>query len=323
MSLSCIVMSPSDYLDFSIAWPGYGSGITLFPSHISILEELLCAEWMTIKFKVRSSHLARLSRTMSTIRVAIVTGAAQGIGRAIALRLADDGFNVVLADLDSKITLMDDAVSEIVRKGRQALSVPTDVSKEEQVEDLVAKTVETFGGLDVMVANAGIASAKSLLDVSEADFDNILSVNVKGVLFCYRHAAKAMINQGKGGRIIGASSIAGKRAARGCCAYNVSKSAVQALTQTAATEFAKHNITVNAYAPGITDTAMIQGASLMLGLDELRVMDLADTMSIGRPVIERTGVPDEIAGVVSFIASKDSSYVTGQTISVDGGIYYG
>ncbi|EGN97515.1 hypothetical protein SERLA73DRAFT_57493 [Serpula lacrymans var. lacrymans S7.3] len=256
---------------------------------------------------------------MSTIRVAIVTGAAQGIGRAIALRLADDGFNVVLADLDSKITLMDDAVSEIVRKGRQALSVPTDVSKEEQVEDLVAKTVETFGGLDVMVANAGIASAKSLLDVSEADFDNILSVNVKGVLFCYRHAAKAMINQGKGGRIIGTSW---HYSARGCCAYNVSKSAVQALTQTAATEFAKHNITVNAYAPGITDTAMsaylvslVQGASLMLGLDELR--------SIGRPVIERTGVPDEIAGVVSFIASKDSSYVTGQTISVDGGIYYG
>ncbi|EGN97513.1 hypothetical protein SERLA73DRAFT_124200 [Serpula lacrymans var. lacrymans S7.3] len=215
---------------------------------------------------------------MSTTRVAIVTGAAQGIGRAIALRLADDGFDVVLADIESQTALVDDTVSEIARKGRQALSVPTDVSKEEQVKDLVAKTVETFGGLDVMVANAGIASAKSLLDVSEEEFDKVMSINIKGVLFCYRHAAQAMINQGKGGRIIGASSAAGKRAIKGCGAYNASKSAVRALTQTAASEFAKYNITVNAYAPGIIDTAMIEGASIMLGLDEVRVIDLADTM---------------------------------------------
>ncbi|EGN97354.1 hypothetical protein SERLA73DRAFT_184031 [Serpula lacrymans var. lacrymans S7.3] len=264
---------------------------------------------------------------MSTTRIAVVTGAAQGLGRAIALRLADDGLDVVVADLASKSTQLDQIASEITAKGRKALSVITDVTDDEQVKNLVQQAVSVLGGIDVMVANAGICPTAPLLDLNIQEFDQVLSVNLKGVLSCYVHAARAMVAQNRGGRLIGASSCAGKRGAYGSAAYSSSKFGVRALTQTAAIEFAKYDITANAYAPGPIDTPMHTDALEKLKASkefqsDVTMIDILKAMSFSRPLIERLGTPQEVAGLVSFIASKDSSYITGQTISVDGGMSF-
>ncbi|KAG8686736.1 hypothetical protein FRC08_012344 [Ceratobasidium sp. 394] len=196
--------------------------------------------------------------------VAVVTGAAQGIGRAIAQGLAAKGYLLALADLPSKQGELQSTVNECIEIQQSAISpgfipkvlpVLCDVSNESQVEVLVHTAVSELGGIDVMVANAGIFKRATLLDVTDEDFDQIYAVNVKGVLYCYRAAARAMIPRG-GGRIIGACSRAGKSGAPEAGAYSASKFAVRSLTQTAAREWGKHGITVNAYAPGPVDTDM-------------------------------------------------------------------
>ncbi|EGO22945.1 hypothetical protein SERLADRAFT_439717 [Serpula lacrymans var. lacrymans S7.9] len=257
--------------------------------------------------------------TFTGTRVAIVTGAAQGIGRAIALRLAQDGLDVVVADLPSKSTQLDDLVTEIEAKDRKSLSVPTDVSVEEQVENLVRVTVSSLGGLDVMVANAGIAPVGTLMDTNLDEFNRAWSVNVQGTLLCYRHAAKVMIEQKRGGRIIGACSFAGKKGA-----YCATKAAVRSLTQTAATEFGKHGITVNAYAPGPVDTSLTSGmiGKLSTMIPSSDLMDVTTAMASSQPLLGRTGVPEDVSNLVSFIASKDSAFITGQSMTVDGGMWF-
>ncbi|EUC58399.1 3-ketoacyl-(acyl-carrier) reductase [Rhizoctonia solani AG-3 Rhs1AP] len=168
------------------------------------------------------------------VRAAIVTGAAQGIGRAVALKLATSGVDVTVADIPSKQDALDQVVKEIQASGRKAIAVTGDVSKESDVQAFVQKTVEAFGGLDIMVANAGINKTYSVLE--HDGFDKIMNVNVKGVLYCYRAAAVQMIKQGRGGRIIGASSRAGVIGEGNNAAYCASKFAVRAITQTAALE---------------------------------------------------------------------------------------
>ncbi|KAB5592279.1 3-ketoacyl-(acyl-carrier) reductase [Ceratobasidium theobromae] len=246
-------------------------------------------------------------------RVAVVTGAAQGIGRAIALRLAADGVDVAVADLSSKRNALEQLAKEIEATGRQAISVIVDVSNEREVQEMVAQTVKALGGLDIMVANAGILVSGSIMGMTDEALDKIMNVNVKGVIYCYRAAAAQMIKQGRGGRIIGASSVAGMQGALGNTPYSISKFAVRAITQSAALEWGQYNITVNAYAPGVVDTPMVaEAGGGAHGENFVKVM----MVNAG---LKREAQPEEIAGPVAFLASESASYITGQTLSVNGG----
>ncbi|KAI9435571.1 hypothetical protein H4582DRAFT_1817593 [Lactarius indigo] len=203
----------------------------------------------------------------ATTKVALVTGAARGIGRTIALRLAEDGFDVAVNDVSGTPEL-DGLVKEIESKGRRSLGVPADVSLELEVEKMVQTVVQDLGSLDVMVANAGIIAFESFLNITVESFDRLMAVNTRGTMLCYKHAGKQMIAQGRGGRIIaGRSSRSNTNTASNTLpAYSATKFAVRGLTQAAGTsfyrtrsrEFGKHGITVNAYSPGLMDTSMSQ-----------------------------------------------------------------
>ncbi|KAK7034599.1 hypothetical protein VNI00_012230 [Paramarasmius palmivorus] len=183
------------------------------------------------------------------MKVALITGAAQGIGLAIATRLSRDpgAYAIALNDLPSKEEALENAAQNLKCK---TLVVTGDVSKEEDVIQIVEKTVKEFGGLDVMIANAGRINLDPIDTLSVDEFDNVLAVNVRSVFLCYKYAGRQMVLQGRGGRLIAASSMAGKRAAPYASAYSASKFAVRGLTQSAAQEYGKYGITVNAYAPG-------------------------------------------------------------------------
>ncbi|KAF8266244.1 hypothetical protein EI94DRAFT_1733651 [Lactarius quietus] len=251
---------------------------------------------------------------LATTKVALVTGAARGIGHAIALRLAHDGLDVAVNDKTSSPEL-DGLVREIESKGRRSLAVPGDVSLETEVEKIVQKVAQDLGSLDVMVANAAIVSFESLLNTTVENFDRLMAVNVRGTMLCYKHAGKQMISQGRGGRIIGACSVAGKQAIEGDATYSASKFAVRGLTQSAARELGKYGITVNAYAPGAVKTALTDEMKARFGPDALSGL-------IGSSVAKRIGTPEEIADFVSYIASDGSRFITGQSICVDGGIFF-
>lgn len=255
---------------------------------------------------------------MASPGVALVTGCTQGIGRAIATRLAKDGFTLSLNDLPSKDAELQALASELTFEGRRPHVVTGDVSVEADVQRMVESTVEQLGSLDVMVANAGICITKSILSTSAEEWDRIAAVNGRGTFLCYKYAAKQMIEQGHGGRIIGAASLAAKQGFPSLPAYSASKWAVRGLTQSAAQEFGKYGITVNAYAPGIIGTDMVAGIGS--ALDSNNPSGFYDRYERKTPV-GRNGTPADIASIVSYIASKESSYITGQSISVNGGLF--
>ncbi|XP_006464038.1 hypothetical protein AGABI2DRAFT_153030 [Agaricus bisporus var. bisporus H97] len=173
--------------------------------------------------------------------IALVTGASRGIGRAIALRLAVDGYDIVLNDLPVEKENLGSVAEEIMKLGRRVLECIADVTKEDQVMHMIEKVEEIFEGLDVMVANAGICIPRPFLESTSEDWDRSFDVNGKGVYLCYKHAAKQMIKQGRGGRIIGRPLLS---------IYSATKFVVRSLTESAAIELGKYGITVNAYAPG-------------------------------------------------------------------------
>jgi acetoin reductase-like protein len=252
-----------------------------------------------------------------TTRVALVTGAARGIGRAVALRLAEDGLDVVVNDLPDTPGL-DDVVRAIESKGRRSIAVPADVSLEAEVVRIIQQVVQKLGSLDVMVANAAIMKYQSFLDTTVDSFDRVMTVNARSTMLCYKHAANQMIAQGRGGRIIGACSAAGKKGAGIAAAYCASKFAIRGLTQAAAHEFGKHNITVNAYAPGMTDTQMIEGIIAVQPGTDLESKRRNAVAAVGTP-IQHIAAPEEIAALASYLASDSSGFITGQSISIDGG----
>ncbi|KAI0945020.1 hypothetical protein AcV7_001666 [Taiwanofungus camphoratus] len=243
----------------------------------------------------------------TSTRVAIVTGAAQGLGASIALRLADDGLDVAVNDIGSKSDQLQQIVAQIQAKGRRALAVPADVSRDVDVQAMVAKVVEELGGLDVMVANAGIVLYQSLADTQLEVWDRIMSVNLRGVMLCYKYAGVQMIKQGRGGRIIAASSMAGKKGMINLPAYSASKFAVRGITQSAALEFAPHNITVNAYCPGGMRTPMSSHA-------DIKLLDLPTNLPFADPEV--------VASLVSYLAKPEAYFITGQSILVDGGVLF-
>jgi len=255
--------------------------------------------------------------------VAIVTGASRGIGRAIALQLADDGMDVALNDIQPQSGELEGVKQEVEKRGRKSACLIADVSDETQVQKMVQAAVEQFGELNVMIANAGIIVAKPLLEVSVAEWDRVQSVNVRGMMLCYREAAKQMIKQGKGGKIVGACSTAAFRPSGNTVAYSTSKWAVRGLTQAAALEFAKYDINVNAYAPGPVDTDMWQEIDRSLAERHGLQRGVAFERSVeARSALKRAQTPEDIANLVGFLASNKARNLTGQSVLCDGGICF-
>ncbi|HJV13292.1 MAG TPA: SDR family oxidoreductase [Propionibacteriaceae bacterium] len=258
---------------------------------------------------------------MEVGRSALVTGAARGIGRAVAERLVADGLGVSVADLPSSKAEVDAVVTALSGPGA-ALGVAMDVADAESVEAAIAAHVAHFGGLDVMVANAGIAITAPLLETTGEQWQLTMDVNAKGVLHCYQAAARQMIAQGRGGRLIAAASVAAHRGGKWQGAYSASKFAVRGLSQSVAQELAPYQITVNVYSPGVVHTPMWEGIDLEM--TRRRGTELGSEMAgmvAGIP-LGRLETPEDVAGVVSFLASPDAAYITGQSIVVDGGMWF-
>lgn len=253
-------------------------------------------------------------------KVAVVTGSGQGIGRAIALRLAKDGFNVALVDIKSdKITAV---AKEIAAIGRQATTITADISQRDEVYAAIDKAEKDLGGFDVMVNNAGIAQVNALADVTPEEVEKIFKINVQGALWGIQAAAKKFIARGQKGKIISASSIAGHEGYAMLGIYSATKFAVRALTQAAAKEYASKGITVNAYCPGIVGTDM--WVEIDKRFSETTGAKLGETYkkSVGGIALGRAETPEDVANLVSFLSSPDSDYITGQAILTDGGIVY-
>ncbi|KAG5728713.1 Diacetyl reductase [(S)-acetoin forming] [Termitomyces sp. T112] len=255
---------------------------------------------------------------MSSLGVALVTGASKGIGRAIALRLAKDGFDVGINDIPAARKGLESLRAQITEKGRNSTIAVGDVSMPPNVENMISTVVKDLGRLDVMVANAGICRAHLITETEVEEWEKLFAVNARGVFLCYKYAALQMIKQGQGGRIIGASSLAGRRGEASLGAYSATKFAVRGLTQAAATEWGRHGITVNAYCPGIIQTDIIQdiadGTKMLL--------DDVYTKFGAQSAVGRNGTVEDVANVVSFLASKDARLITGQGVAVDGGMQY-
>ncbi len=248
----------------------------------------------------------------------VVTGAARGIGRAIALRLAADGANVAVVDLNAAGA---DAVAEEVRvAGRKAVSLGTDVTDRDAVFAMISTAAAELGSVDVCVSNAGVAQVKPLLDVTEQDLQQLFRVNVFGVLYCLQAAAEQMRLQGTGGKIINAASIAGHSGFDMLGAYSAKKFGVIGMTQAAAKELAADRITVNAYCPGIVDTDMWEfidermGGYLGLAKGEAK-RRYGEQIALGR-----LQQPEDVASFVSYLAGPDADYMTGQSGVIDGGV---
>ncbi|KAF9459803.1 hypothetical protein BDZ94DRAFT_1324512 [Collybia nuda] len=249
---------------------------------------------------------------------ALITGVVGGLGKAIALRLADDGFNIALNDLENNEDHLRTLSQEISQKGRRTFIALGDVAQEADVQRMINLTVQDLGSLDVMVANAGIASrVVPFQDIKVEDWDRVFNVNGRGVFLCYKYAAQQMIKQGRGGRIIGACSLAGKQQFASSAPYTSSKFGVRGLTQSAAKDLGPHKITVNAYAPGYIETPMLTAMRDGLGDWETFKQD-----RIERTPVRCLGQPEDIASIVSYIASKESHFITGQTVSVNGGVFF-
>jgi len=258
---------------------------------------------------------------MGSNRSALVTGAAGGIGRAISERLVADGFAVSVADLSSSADQLEALVASLGGPD-VALGLLVDVTEAASVEAAVAAHVGHFGGLDVMVANAGIAVTAPLLEITAKQWQRTMDVNVKGVLHCYQSAARQMITQGRGGRLIGAASVAAHRGGKWQSAYSASKFAVRGMSQSVAQELAEHQITVNVYSPGVVHTPMWEGIDAEMS--RRRGTQLGSEMAgmvAGIP-LGRLELPTDVAGVVAFLASPEAAYITGQSIVVDGGMWF-
>ena len=242
-------------------------------------------------------------------KTAIVTGAASGIGLACAQRFARDGAQVVLADID--IARGQAAADALNAQGLAAMFVATDVTQRSAIEALVARTIETYGGLDIMLSNAGIAEPLPFLDITDAQFEHTLAINLRSAFIGGQIAARLMAAQGRGGVIINMSSVNALLAIPGLVAYAVSKGGINQLTKVMAIELAPHNIRVNAIGPGTILTDLARKA--VMGNEAARQKVLS------RTPLGRGGEPSEVAGVAAFLASRDASYITGQTIYPDGG----
>ena len=251
-------------------------------------------------------------------RVVIVTGAAGGIGSAACRAIAAEGGKVVVADLDEHAAR---AVAEaVVGSGGSATSTRVDVTDRSQVRAMIRLAVETFGRLDVIFNNAGMNRPRGFMDVDEANFDEIVRVNTWGVIVCTQEAAKQMIAQGTGGKIVNTGSIASRQGFWDFVPYCVAKFGTLAVTQATARGLIEHGITVNAFAPGVVDTPMWVGLNEDIRAIHAQPSD-ADPMRefAAGTLVGRPAKPEELAPFLVYLASSESDYMTGQMYMVDGG----
>ncbi|MBB4266380.1 L-iditol 2-dehydrogenase [Roseospira visakhapatnamensis] len=247
-------------------------------------------------------------------KVALITGAARGIGLAVAMRYAEEGARVVLADI------ADNAVHKAAAEvGHGAIGVQLDVTRPESIDAAIKTTVETFGALDILVNNAGVFDLAPILEITRESYRTVFAVNVEGLLFTLQAAARQMVAQGTGGRIINFSSQAGRRGEGLVGVYCASKAAVLSLTQSAGLDLIRHGIRVNGIAPGVVDTPMWDHVDAKFAEYEGRPIGEKKRL-VGEAVpYGRMGKPEDYAGAAVFLASDDAEYVVAQTLNVDGG----
>jgi 3-oxoacyl-[acyl-carrier protein] reductase len=240
-------------------------------------------------------------------KIALVTGAAQGIGRDIALGLAADGADVAICDVN--LEAAQKTAADIEAKGRKSLAVKANVAASADVTAMIDQVVEKLGRIDILVNNAGITRDGLILRMKDEDWDLVLSINLKGAFLCTKAALKLMTKQ-RAGTIINIASIVGAMGNAGQANYVASKAGLIGLTKTIAREYANRNVTSNAVAPGFIDTAMTQALT-----DQVRA-DLAKQIPLGR-----LGSSEDVANAVRFLASPSAAYITGQVVHVNGGMY--
>jgi 3-oxoacyl-[acyl-carrier protein] reductase len=240
-------------------------------------------------------------------KTAVITGSARGLGKAIALKLASMGANIVLNDIPESDAL-DETAEEFRKAGYNVAVTRGDVRNQDDVKAMVKAAVDIFGSLDILVNNAGITRDKPFAMMSEEDWDMVLDINLKGAFICTKLAAKQMMKQ-RYGRIVNMASVAGRYGNQGQANYSASKAGLIGLTKTTAKEFASRSITCNAVAPGIIKSKMTDVLP-----EEVREKYL-ENIPLGR-----FGTPEDVANVVAFLASDDAAYVTGQVIDIDGGL---
>jgi 3-oxoacyl-[acyl-carrier protein] reductase len=239
-------------------------------------------------------------------KVALVTGGARGIGQAIAMTFAKEGADIVVADVNLEVAQK--TASEIESLGRKALALEMDVTDYQKVEEGVNKILDKFGKVDILVNNAGITKDNLLLRMSQAEWDAVISVNLKGTFNCIKAVSRPMVKQ-RSGRIISIASIIGLMGNWGQANYAASKAGIIALTKTVAKELASRNINANSVAPGFIQTEMTAKLSEDVKAKMMEAIPMA-----------KLGTPEDVANVCLFLASEESRYITGQTITVDGGM---
>jgi meso-butanediol dehydrogenase / (S,S)-butanediol dehydrogenase / diacetyl reductase len=254
----------------------------------------------------------------------LVTGAGKGIGRGIAMRIAEEGGEVAVADID--FALATQCSDDIVAKGGRSIAVAVDTADRAQVRGMIETLAGAFGKLDVAFNNAGVGHNSAFLDITTEQWDRMFSVNAKGVFLCIQEEARQMIAQGRGGKIVNTASIAGRHGSAYQAHYSASKFAVIGLTQSAAKALAPHQITVNAMNPGIIDTSMWQTTDRELAAihaaesgKQYHPGEVTDEIRSQIP-LSRVGLPEDVAALALFLASDDSDYMTGQAINVCGGL---
>jgi len=253
-------------------------------------------------------------------KIAIVTGGGAGMGKAFAVRYAQEGAQVVVAEIDA--ARGEQTAKEIVTSGGRAVFVRTDTSRLADIDALVAGTVERFGRLDILMNNAGVTKKLDFFEVTEADWDWIHAINAKGAFFCMQAAARAMAKD-RYGKIVNMASIAGK-GFRGTSnvAYAGSKGAVIAMTRVGASQLARYNINVNAICPGVTRTEMLE--RIIKGVAEREKTTEAEAVAKMDATIplRRSNSPDDVAHLAVFLASDEAQNITGQSFNVDGGLMF-
>ncbi|SYZ72387.1 3-oxoacyl-(acyl-carrier-protein) reductase [Candidatus Zixiibacteriota bacterium] len=239
-------------------------------------------------------------------KTALVTGSARGIGKAIAERLANRGARIVISDVLAE--LAEATAAELKAKGYETAAIKANVTDPGDVNHLIEETLSRFQTLDILVNNAGITRDTLLVRMSEEDWDKVLDINLKGAFLVTQAAAKVMMKQ-RSGRIINISSVVGRMGNAGQANYAASKAGLIGLTKATAKELAGRSVTVNAVAPGYIATEMTE-----------KLSEAAKEAFLANIPLKRPGTPDDIAGVVAFLASDDAAYITGQVIGIDGGL---
>ncbi|WP_368489192.1 3-oxoacyl-[acyl-carrier-protein] reductase [Clostridium sp. BJN0013] len=240
-------------------------------------------------------------------KVALITGGAKGIGKAITLKLAEEGFDIVV-NYRSSSNLIEGLIEEVEQRGSKAIAIQGDVSIFEDAKNIMKEAVNAFGRIDVLVNNAGITKDGLILRMKEEDFDQVIKINLKGTFNCIRHVSPIMVKQ-RSGKIINISSVVGITGNAGQVNYSAAKAGIIGVTKSTARELASRGINVNAVAPGFIRTDMTESLSEKVKENTLNSIPL-----------KRFGTADDVANVVAFLASSSADYLTGQIINIDGGM---